>query len=353
MKRNFILGTVLLSLFALAGMARAQDPLLEELYGQGVHAYYQGEYSEAHDLLTAAIDEGSRDPRCFYFRGLAYEKLGRPDEADADFAQGAELEAKLGTQFYAVGRSLERVQGEVRLKLEAFRQVARVEARRNELQRKADRYEQFQRDEGNVLRGNTTAPETLPTVPDNGEDDPTAPFGGTPRAVTPTPRTTDPPPTPANDDDPFGTGGAAPPKTPAADDDPFGGGPATPPKTPAADDDPFGAAEEKPATPPAPAPAAPAPAADDDPFGATEEKPATPAAPAPAADDDPFGAAAPKPATPPAPAPAADDDPFGATEDKPATPPAPAPAADDDPLGSTDDTPEAPPKPVEDDNPFE
>jgi len=328
MKRNLILGTVLLSLFALAGMARAQDPLLEELYGQGVHAYYQGEYSEAHDLLTAAIDEGSRDPRCFYFRGLAYDKLGRPDEADADFAQGAELEAKLGTQFYAVGRSLERVQGEVRLKLEAFRQVARVEARRNELQRKADRYEQFQRDEGNVLRGNTTAPESLPTVPDNGEDDPTAPFGGTPRAVTPTPRTTDPPA--STDDDPFDATETKPatPATPA----------------PAADDDPFGATEDKPATPPAPA-------ADDDPFGATEDKPATP--PAPAADDDPFGAAAPKPATPAVPAPAADDDPLGATEDKPATPPAPAPAVDDDPLGNTDDTPEAPPKPVEDDNPFE
>ena len=57
---------------AWAGQARAQDGVLSQLYGNGVHAYFAGDFVKAHDLLSSAIAGGSRDPRCYYFRGLAY-----------------------------------------------------------------------------------------------------------------------------------------------------------------------------------------------------------------------------------------------------------------------------------------
>ena len=77
-----------------AAPARAQDAFLGQVYGHGVHAYFSGDYPRAHELMTAAIDRGMRDPRCYYFRGLSYLMLGRPQEADADFTLGAKLESK-------------------------------------------------------------------------------------------------------------------------------------------------------------------------------------------------------------------------------------------------------------------
>ena len=78
--------------WSLAGNTRAQDALLNDLYGLGVHAYYSNDYFRAHELLTSAVEQGSQDPRVFYFRGLTYQMLGRPDEARDDFRQGAQLE---------------------------------------------------------------------------------------------------------------------------------------------------------------------------------------------------------------------------------------------------------------------
>ncbi|HND54191.1 MAG TPA: tetratricopeptide repeat protein, partial [Pirellulaceae bacterium] len=80
---------LLLSVFAPQA-APAQNAVLSDLYGRGVHAFFSQKYDRAHELLTAAIDNGSRDPRCYYFRGLSYSRLGRPDEAQADFTKGAE-----------------------------------------------------------------------------------------------------------------------------------------------------------------------------------------------------------------------------------------------------------------------
>src|SRR5262245_3919722 len=56
----------------------AQDSLLDDLYGRGVHAFFARNYPSAHELFTAAIKGGSRDPRAYYFRGLVYSRLGRP-----------------------------------------------------------------------------------------------------------------------------------------------------------------------------------------------------------------------------------------------------------------------------------
>ena len=76
-----LLTSAVVALGLCRGQAQAQDFLLAELYGQGVHHFFAREFEEAHEVLTSCIEQGSRDPRCYYFRGLTYTRLGRPDEA--------------------------------------------------------------------------------------------------------------------------------------------------------------------------------------------------------------------------------------------------------------------------------
>jgi hypothetical protein len=78
---------------ARPSLAGDMPPALATGYGNGVHAYNEGDYQCSYDELSRVIEAGSNDPRVFYFRGLAALKLGRMDEADADFQQGANLEA--------------------------------------------------------------------------------------------------------------------------------------------------------------------------------------------------------------------------------------------------------------------
>ena len=109
--------------------AAAQDYVLNELYGNGVHAFFSGNYEEALNFLDEAVEEGSRDPRVFYFRALTLDQAGFEEKAKAAFHQGAELEAA-DPNVFPVGRSLERVQGRQRHLLESYRQKSRFEARR-------------------------------------------------------------------------------------------------------------------------------------------------------------------------------------------------------------------------------
>ena len=104
-----------------AATSQAQEPVLLQLYDKGVHEYFSGDYTKAFQQLTAAIAAGSRDPRVFYFRGLAYLKFGRTPEAEMDFRKGAELESRDVNKYYNVGRALERVQGSDRQLLESYR----------------------------------------------------------------------------------------------------------------------------------------------------------------------------------------------------------------------------------------
>ena len=76
-----------------ANSASAQNAVLAEMYGRGVHAYYSGDLITAHDSLSMAIDSGSTDPRAYYFRGMVAYMSGRTAEAETDWQQGAELEA--------------------------------------------------------------------------------------------------------------------------------------------------------------------------------------------------------------------------------------------------------------------
>ncbi len=107
-------GLVLLAVLPLS----AQEALLSQMYGSGIHAYFSSDYQGAYDHFTAAVDGGSKDPRCYYFRGLTYLRLGRPEEAEMDFQKGADLEAEDVTRFYNVSRALERIQGRQRMMIE-------------------------------------------------------------------------------------------------------------------------------------------------------------------------------------------------------------------------------------------
>jgi tetratricopeptide (TPR) repeat protein len=140
----------------------AQDAVLGQQYGNGVHAYFSGDSKDAYDRLTAAIEGGSKDPRAFYFRGLAYLKLGRPEEAVADFRKGAELESKDVNRFYNVGKALERVQGQARQELETYRVNARMTALEETEKLRKARYEAIQREEERVLREQAIAAPEKP-----------------------------------------------------------------------------------------------------------------------------------------------------------------------------------------------
>ena len=129
----------------------AQDAVLGQEYGSGVHAYFMGNPELAYERLSAAVEGGSKDPRVFYFRGLAFLQLGRPQDAAIDFRKGAELESNDTNRFYNVGKALERVQGAPRVELENYRINARMAALEEiENVRKA-RYEAVQREEARAV----------------------------------------------------------------------------------------------------------------------------------------------------------------------------------------------------------
>lgn len=251
---------------------RAQNPVAEEIYGAGVHAYFSGDYTRAYDLLTSAITAGANDPRAFYFRGLALLRLGREDEAKQDFQQGAKLEAKDLDRAFNVPKALERVQGPARLLLERYRADARILAfQRSEELRKA-RYEALRREEERVLLEQATgAPGVKPKpVPPRPEPSPVEGPGVKPipapvEKPVPAPIEAQPP-APGPEPGPAGKG-KVPPPPPEPEPNPFepvkpSAGPSGPAKTPASR---AGAGKAVPAVPPqadvAPPPAkAPTPA---------------------------------------------------------------------------------------------
>jgi tetratricopeptide (TPR) repeat protein len=143
--------------------SHAQQIVLGQLYGNGVHAYFAGDAMKAYDQLSSAIASGSSDPRAYYFRGLAYLKLGREPEAIQDFQKGAALETKDLNRSYNVGRSLERVQGWARQKLETYRVDARLAALEEADRIRKVKFETIKREEERVLRKQAAQAEVIPT----------------------------------------------------------------------------------------------------------------------------------------------------------------------------------------------
>jgi tetratricopeptide (TPR) repeat protein len=262
--------SIVLLVGALASLSAvslfAQEAVLTQEYGSGVHAYFTGDSQQAYESLTAAIQGGSKDPRAFYFRGLTYMTLGRPQEASIDFRKGAELESKDINRFYNVGKALERVQGAARIELEKYRVDARMIALEQAEKIRKARYEAMKREEERVLREQSVAaPEGSEVVP------PPAAESDNPFAA---PEATTKPAT---------KNGAAKPaakKAAGAEEDPFATPKADEKKKPEAkkpavekksgdEDDPFGGSGDEKKKPDAKkAPAKPAKSPDkDDPFG--------------------------------------------------------------------------------------
>ena len=223
-------GVVLLCVASLS----AQEALLSQMYGSGIHAYFSEDYQGAYDHFTSAIDGGGKDPRCYYFRGLTYLRLGRPEEAEMDFQKGADLEAEDVSKFYNVPRALERIQGRHRMMIEQHRTKARIMAMQRAEQIRALRYEQMREEEAQVLREQAAAaPETPAALPLEPAADEAAVVVPAPveeePATEPAPPPAAPavPPTPPAEEDPFAAAPAAPPAAPAA------------PPTPPVEEDPF------------------------------------------------------------------------------------------------------------------
>jgi hypothetical protein len=269
MNRFFLAGVAVLLCGSLGTLARGQDSVLAELYGQGVHSYFAGDLSTARQLLTTAIAEGNKDPRCFYFRGLTSHRLGRASEGNADFKLGALLEASSADRIYPVSDSLQRVQGHMRLQIEKQRQQARLAARLTQNKTQQARFEQMERSsQGPARNPSRTVPNAaLPAAP--ATPDKTDPFVDDaevkPALAPEKPATVATEPMPAASD-PFGavtpstTPPAAAEKPADAASDPF-----NVPATPAPmDNAPSPFSDEKPAeAPPAAEKPAEKPAADD------------------------------------------------------------------------------------------
>ena len=277
---------------AVGTLQAQQETLLADLYGRGVHAYFDGNLESAHKLLSEAIDQKIRDPRCYYFRGVVLTYMGRPEQAAKDFHEGATLEAKDVQKVYPVNRSLQRVQGKVRLTLETHRKEARLALRKYEEARRRVRYEALKAAEKDVLRSvDRPATNDAPKLPDDAKVDPNDPFSndeagtlgggaaapskqipGTKPAIATTRRR----PEPAAGTVTTTTPGQ-PAAKPAAGANPFGGAPAA---KPAAGANPFGdAPAAKPAAGANPFGDAPAAKPAANPFGAApaEEPAAKPA----------------------------------------------------------------------------
>ncbi len=302
-------------LFLGGGLGRADEAVLDQLYGDGVHAYFSSDATTAFNALTTAIQSGSHDPRVYYFRALAEMRLGRQDDAGADLQKGAALEAADVNGRFIVSQALERIQGQPRAAIEQYRENARSVAVQHEMRQKQGIYDQARPNETTVLRRELPPAEVMP-----------APAPQKPAVAA---DATAPAEKPVEGVDPFAGGAAKPADKPAvAPADAAAPAAEAKPAAKAGDApvaDPFGtgtAPADKPAATPAEKPAdksADAPAAD--PFGANPkpadakpaeapadkpaEKPADKAAEKPADANDPFGAGA-KPADKPAAAPMPD-----------------------------------------------
>ncbi|HEY2761323.1 MAG TPA: hypothetical protein VGI75_11280, partial [Pirellulales bacterium] len=136
----------------IAISAHADDVVLEQIYGDGVHAFNAGDYTSAYNALTSAIKGGTQDPRAYYFRGLTYLHLGRDDEAKSDFEKGAELEVSDSANYYPVNRSLERIQGGPRQLLEHYRLTVHAVAVEKQAAARQARYEERSAAEQQILR---------------------------------------------------------------------------------------------------------------------------------------------------------------------------------------------------------
>ncbi|GHT26076.1 hypothetical protein FACS18942_02790 [Planctomycetales bacterium] len=125
----------------------------ENLYGQGVHAFFNGEYETAAGLFKQSEKLSSQDPRTYFFLALSYHRLLKEDLAETTFKKAAELEWE-GQKFrdYNVSDSLRRIQGKERIYVEKFREQAKKNWQNQETKRRSELYGKEQAKDDAVLK---------------------------------------------------------------------------------------------------------------------------------------------------------------------------------------------------------
>ena len=98
--------------------------MAERHFGEAMHHYWSQQFMQAEGHLLQAVKYFPTDARYHYYMGLAQiqqkSKVKR-DAAYFSFEQGARLEAQGRPSLEEINRGLERVQGELRQKLNRFR----------------------------------------------------------------------------------------------------------------------------------------------------------------------------------------------------------------------------------------
>lgn len=239
----------------VATVAFAQGAAEPDAYHLGIKAYLAGDHQQAHDHLSQAVAAAPDKAGPYYYRGLCLLALGRPQEANEDFARGVQREQS-GHQFRQVGRELARVQGSARQIVEQHRSPARSALAVQERQRVADFLEQLEQQSARRVAQRQAAQQAeaasvaaAPGRPDAAQQPP--PAGGDPFSTPAAPAV------PA--DNPFAPSGdspaAMPPANPfAAPTETAASSPFTPSTPPAAE--PAGVTPAPPTGSPLPAPAA-------------------------------------------------------------------------------------------------
>ena len=219
-----------------ASPAAAQEGYLTEIYGQGVHAFFANNAQQVVPAVESGDWRRNQGPAGLLFSGACWTAVGattRP--AISKWGPGWRLSPDGGD----IGRSLQRVQGGLRLKLEQYRRQARLEAAQNAASRAQTRRSAADAAKSRVAEpaDNAVLPpagDAFAEPPPAGSGDDTAPMGNEVFG-NPTPPT-DPPAGGAN---PFG--GAPAGNPPPAGGNPFGAPAGNPP--PAGDGgNPFGGA---------------------------------------------------------------------------------------------------------------
>ncbi len=220
--RQAVAAAALLTLASVGARGQTIENLsVARTFGAGVHAYFSGAYDRSYDDMTAVIEAGSEDPRARYFRGLAALRMGRLDEAEADFSSGADLEARaIGN--WRISSSLERVQGAERLQLERHRVRARVALLQQDLTAARKRYSDIEAAQPGVLRSRRPAAERRGDAANPFAEDAAPP----PPAPEPEPIPEPAPPKPPGDAlEPEPETPAAPAATAPGGEDPFSDAP--------------------------------------------------------------------------------------------------------------------------------
>ena len=125
---------------------------LENLYGKGVHAFFDADYRGAIRSLSEVEELDGADPRPYFFLGLAQLRLGQDDQAEGTLKKAAALEwAGRSARDFNVSDALKRIQGLERLYVESFRRQAKLDAEKADQNRQQERYGQERAENKSIL----------------------------------------------------------------------------------------------------------------------------------------------------------------------------------------------------------